>query len=162
MLEFNAPVVGKVPYGDAGHGGFAAWSLVALDPSRAHVDPDRPDPRGLGWFQADVRPVLTRVELSAPPTVAVGASAQVTANAIDEGQANRVVPMRYPMSVTWSGDRGVAVVDDDQALALARRRPGVLAVLDLRSGALIGLRRGTVRLKLRAGTLSAATTVRVT
>jgi hypothetical protein len=32
LLKFNAPVVSKTPYGDAGHGGFAAWSLVQLDP----------------------------------------------------------------------------------------------------------------------------------
>jgi predicted phosphodiesterase len=162
VLEFNAPVVGKVPYGDAGHGGFAAWSLVSVDPTRARVTPDRPDPRGLGWFQADVRPLLTRVELHAPATLAVGATAPVSANAIDEGQANRVVPMRYPMSVTWSGDRSLAVVGDELALALARRRPGVVAVLDLRSGTLIAIRAGTVRLSVQAGALSATGTVEVT
>jgi exopolysaccharide biosynthesis protein len=162
VLEFNAPVVGKVPYGDAGHGGFAAWSLVTLDPSRAQVTPDRPDPAGLGWFRAEVRPLLTRAELHAPPTLAVGATAPVYANAIDEGQGNRIVPMRYPMSVTWSGDPALAVIGDDQALALARRRPDVVAVLDRRSGTLTGLRPGSVRITVRAGALSAGTTVEVT
>ncbi|MEV4758686.1 phosphodiester glycosidase family protein [Micromonospora sp. NPDC049559] len=161
VLEFNAPVVGKVPYGDAGHGGFAAWSLVTLDPDRARVDPDRPDPAGLGWFQADVRPVLTRVELHAPATLTVGGSEPVYADAIDAGQNNRIVPMRYPMSVTWSGDRTLAVVEDDRALAEARRQRRVVAVLDLRTGRLTGIRPGTGTLTVQAGALRATGTVRV-
>ncbi|WP_091193317.1 phosphodiester glycosidase family protein [Micromonospora narathiwatensis] len=162
VLEFNAPVVGKVPYGDAGHGGFAAWSLVTVDPSRATVDPDRIDPRGFGWFQADVRPVLTRVELHAPEQVAVGATARVTADAIDEGQNGRNVPLRYPMSVTWAGDPNLAVVEDDRALSQALRSPKVVAVLDIRSGTLTGVHRGTVRIAVRAGAMGATATVTVT
>jgi exopolysaccharide biosynthesis protein/predicted phosphodiesterase len=161
VLEFNAPVAGKVPYGDAGHGGFAAWSLVTVDPDRARVNPDQPDPKGLDWLQADIRPVLTRVELHAPATLAAGASAQVYANAIDAGQNNRVVPMRYPMSVTWSGDETLAVVEDDKALAAARRRPKLVAVLDVRSGTLTGIRNGTVRLTVQAGAMTATNTIQV-
>ncbi|WP_157756621.1 phosphodiester glycosidase family protein [Plantactinospora sp. KBS50] len=162
VLEFNAPVVGKVPYGDAGHGGFAAWSLVTLDPAHAGCAPDRPDPAGLGWFRAEVRPLLSRAELHAPPAVAVGATARVYAEAVDAGQNDRVVPMRYPMSVTWGGGPGLAIVADDPAAARARRRRDVVAVLDLRSGTLTGLRRATVTVTVRAGTLTAATTVGVT
>jgi predicted phosphodiesterase len=149
VLEFNAPVVGKIPYGDVGHGGFAAWSLVTIDP------------HGSGWFQADVRPVLTRVELHTPDQVAVGATGHVSANAIDEGQSNRVVPMRYPMSVTWSGDEGLAVVSDDHALSLALGNPHVVAVLDIRTGTLTGVHSGAVQITVRAGTLTATGTVQV-
>ncbi|MFF5172813.1 phosphodiester glycosidase family protein [Micromonospora sp. NPDC000089] len=161
VLEFNAPVVGKVPYGDAGHGGFAAWSLVTLDPDRARVTADRPDADGLGWFSADVRPVLSRVELSVPDSVAVNASAPVSARAVDDGQNGRVIPLRYPMSVTWGGDPALAVVADDRELAAARRRPGLRAVLDLRTSVLTGLAPGRVTLTVRAGTLSATREVTV-
>ncbi|MFJ8579991.1 phosphodiester glycosidase family protein [Micromonospora sp. NPDC093277] len=161
VLEFNAPVVGKVPYGDAGHGGFAAWSLVTIDPSRAKVNPGRIDPQGLGWFRADVRPVLTRVELHTPEQVAAGETAQVTANAVDEGQGGRNVPLRYPMSVTWAGDANLAVVEDDKARSQALKSPKIIAVLDIRSGTLTGVRKGTVRIAVRAGAMDATATVTV-
>lgn len=154
VLEFNAPVVGKVPYGDAGHGGFAAWSLVTLDASRASIDPDQFDPEGLGWFRADVRPLLSRVELDAPAELTVGDSVAVSAYAVDDGQGGRVVPLRYPMSVTWSGT-GLSVVDNDRALGRARRDRGVMAVLDLRTMSLTGLRPGSFALTVQAGMLRA-------
>src|SRR5262249_47251376 len=129
VLEVNAPVMGKGPYGDAGHGGFAPRSMVTIGPSPAKGKPGPIRPPGFGWFQADVRPVLTRVEMHAPEQVTVGNTAQVTANAIDEGQGGRIVPLRYPMSVTWSGDPNLAVVSDDHALSVALNNPHVVAVL---------------------------------
>jgi len=154
VLEFNAPVVGKTPYGDAGHGGFAAWSLVTLDASRARVDPERFDPAGLGWFRADVRPLLSRVELDAPGQLPVGSSTAVSAYAVDDGQGGRVVPLRYPMSVTWSGT-GLSVVGSDRGLEQARRDREVIAVLDLRTLTLTGLRPGDFRLTVQSGLLRA-------
>jgi len=161
VLEFNAPVVGKVPYGDAGHGGFSAWSMVTLDPSQARVDPLRVDQAGLGWFQADVKPLLSRVELTAPDELAAQTSTTVGAVAIDEGQGGRIVPLRYPASVSWSG-AGLAVVADERQLAAARRDRKQLAVLDLRTLTLTGLRPGTVELVVRTGSLTATRQIRVT
>jgi hypothetical protein len=163
VLEFNAPVVGKTPYGDAGHGGFAAWSLVELDPQVAKVDPDRPTPAAAQWFRADVRPLLTSVTVDAPDQLAVGAEpAPVAAAFVDDGMGGRIVPGRYPMSVTWSGGPGLAVVRDDREATDARRRPDVLAVLDLRTLRLAAVRAGTVVVQVRAGDMSAAHSVRIT
>lgn len=161
LLEFNAPVVGKIPYGDAGHGGFSAWSLVTVDPADARVTPDRPDPRGMGWFRADVKLLLDTAGVAAPAAVPVGASAVVTATAVDEGMGGRVVPLRYPATVYWSGGPGVVVVGDEGALRAALRRPGVVAVFDRRDGRLYGVRAGVVDLAVRAGTLAADAVVRV-
>ena len=161
VVELNAPVVGKVPYGDAGHGGFAAWSMVTLDPDDARVDPDRPDAGGPGWFQADVQPLLSRVELTAPDALAVGARGTVGAVGIDDGQRGRIVPLRYPASVTWSGS-GLAVVFDADRLAAARRDRRNVAVLDLRTGTLTGLRSGVAEVHVRSGSLDADRQVRVT
>jgi exopolysaccharide biosynthesis protein/predicted phosphodiesterase len=161
VLQFNAPVVGKVPYGDAGHGGFSAWSMVTLDPNQARVDPLRLDQGGLGWFQADVKPLLSRIELTAPEVMAAQTSTTVGAVAIDEGQGGRIVPLRYPASVSWSG-AGLAVVSDDRQLAAARRDHDYLAVLDLRTLRLVALRPGDVELVVRTGSLTATRLIQVT
>jgi predicted phosphodiesterase len=161
VLEFNAPVVGKVPYGDAGHGGFSAWSLVTLDPNQARVDPLRLDRAGLGWFQAEVNPLLSRVELTAPDELAAATSTKVAAVAIDDAQGGRIVPLRSPVSVSWSG-AGLAVVSDERQLAAARRDRRQLAVLDLRTLTLTGLRPGTVELVVRTGSLTATRLIQVT
>jgi predicted phosphodiesterase len=162
VLEFNAPVVGKTAYGDAGHGGFSAWSLVELDPGAARVDPDRPDTDALSWFRADVRPLLTSTSVEAPDEISVGASpVPVSASVVDEGMGNRVVPGRYPMSVTWSGGPGLAVVSDDRQAQQARHRRDTLAILDLRTMRLTAVRPGPVLLRIRAGSMSSERTVRI-
>ncbi|MCD0481062.1 phosphodiester glycosidase family protein [Streptacidiphilus sp. ASG 303] len=160
LLEFNAPVVGKTPYGDAGHGGFAAWSLVTLDPEAARVTPDRPDPRGAGWFRAEVRPLLDRIGLAVPPQLSPGDSGQVSATAVDDGMGGRTVPLRYPATAAWSGAH-LAVVADDRALAAALRRPGVVAVLDRRTLRLTAVRPGGTDVTVRSGSLTASARVEV-
>jgi hypothetical protein len=135
--------------------------MVTMAPQDAQVTPDRPDAQGLGWFRADVRPLLDQVTLDAPTTLAAGASATVTATAIDEGMAGRVVPLRYPATVFWSGAH-LVVAADDRSIAAALRRPGVVAVLDRRTLRLIAAHPGTTDLTVRTGTSSATTTLRVT
>ena len=161
VLVFHAPVVGKIPYGDAGHGGFAGWSLVGLQPKLAHIDPDRPTPAGLGWFQAQLRPLMSTASVHAPASIAVGGHAAVSAEAVDNGMNGRTVPLRYPLSVTWSGSAGLAVVNDDRERNRALRDPETVAVLDRRTLQLSGVRPGTVTLTVTSGSLSASATVRV-
>ncbi|MEV6529869.1 phosphodiester glycosidase family protein [Streptomyces sp. NPDC051639] len=160
LLEFNAPVVGKTPYGDARHGGFSAWSLVTMAPKDAEVTPDRPDPSGFGWFRADVRPLLDRVNLTVPSTLAPGGSGDITATAVDNGMGGLVVPLRYPATVLWSGVH-LAVVADDRSLAAALRRRDVVAVLDRRTLRLVGAHRGTTDITVSTGTLTATASVHV-
>lgn len=162
VLVFHAPVVGKVPYGDAAHGGFSGWSLVDLRPDLAHVSTDRPDPAGLGWFSAQVRPLLTSATVQAPDALPVGASSVVSATAVDAGMQGRVVPMRFPLSVTWSGSEGLVVVDSDRERQTASRLPGTVAVLDRRSLTLYGVRPGDVEITVTSGSVSASTRVSVT
>jgi hypothetical protein len=163
VLEFNAPVVGKTAYGDAGHGGFAAWSLVELNPRDARVDPNRPDPASLDWFRADVRPLLTSTSVEMPEEISPAAPpVPVSASFVDAGMGNRVVPGRYPMSVTWSGGPGLVVVGDDRQAWAARHRADTRAVLDLRSMRLTAVRPGTVTLHVQAGSMSGERTVLIT
>lgn len=84
------------------------------------MEPLRLDQAGLGWFQADVKPLLSLIELSAPDEVASGTSTTVGAVAIDEGHGGRIVPLRCPVSDSWSGP-GLAVVADERQFAAARR-----------------------------------------
>ncbi len=71
------------------------------------------------------------------------------------------MPLRYPMSVTSTGDTNLAVVRDDHDLSLALENPHVVAVLDLRSGMLTGVHTATVQIAVRAGAMSASANVQV-
>ncbi|MEO3875830.1 hypothetical protein ABGB18_44215 [Nonomuraea sp. B12E4] len=55
----------------------------------------------------------------------------------------RVVPLRYPMSVGWSGSANLAI-GSGKAAADEARRKGKAAILDPRTRTLTALNRGTV------------------
>ncbi len=91
------PSTGKDPYGTPDRGGFTGW----LD---WHVDQDASAAQQ--WLTADVRAFAQSVTLEAPEVLEAGESAQLEGSIVQpSGVSNgtRVVPLRYPMSVHWSG-----------------------------------------------------------
>jgi exopolysaccharide biosynthesis protein/3',5'-cyclic AMP phosphodiesterase CpdA len=131
------PSSGKDPYGTPDRGGFTGWMRWAVDPAK-NADGQ--------WLTADVRAFAQSITLNAPETVEVSQSATLSGSIVQpEGVANgtRVVPLRYPMSVHWSGDDGLAI-GSGQAAIDAARAAGKVAILDPRTQRLTGLRAGKV------------------
>jgi predicted phosphodiesterase len=150
VLEVNTPAVGKTPYSSPDQGGFFGWMRVGVD---AH-------PGAHDWLQAESRPVIDGIELTAPARLTAGTYAPVSANGVTSG-FGLTFPLRYPASVTWSGGKGLVVEESRGAAQKAQRRPGVIAVLDLSDGALTAVRPGAVTVTVASGgqTKSAIVTV---
>jgi hypothetical protein len=152
VLEVNTPTVGKQPYGTADRGGFFGWMLVGAD-RRAH------DP--LTWLRAEVRPLIDGIELDAPAELAVGEAADVSATGVTSEYGLRF-PLRYPASVRYTGESGLAVVRGERAAEQAARFWKTQAVLDLATMRLTAVRPGTVELTLASGDQEVATELVVT
>lgn len=158
VLEVNTPAVGKTPYSSPDQGGFFGWMNVGVDPRPAKVKAGQPSPGTRDWLLAESRPVIDGIEVSAPGQVAVGASAAVTATGITSEFGLRF-PLRFPASVTWSGDSGVVVTDSPSEAKSAARRRTTLAVLDPATGTLTAVRAGTVTVTVASGGLTGSATV---
>ncbi|WP_037911654.1 phosphodiester glycosidase family protein [Actinacidiphila yeochonensis] len=158
VLEVNTPAVGKTPYSSPDQGGFFGWMHVAVDPHPARVRAGQPSPETREWLQAESRPLIDGIELSAPDRLAVGSSAQLAATGITSEFGLRF-PLRFPASVTWGGGSGVELAATAAQAAAARRRPGTRAVLDLSSSTLTAVRSGTVTVTVTAGGLTGTATV---
>jgi hypothetical protein len=117
-----------------------------------------PDLGTRGWLQAESRPVIDGIELTAPARLTAGTSAQVSATGVTSGFGLKF-PLRHPASVTWSGSPGLAVAESRQAARAARQRPGVVAVLDLADGTLTAVRPGTVTVTVASGDQTKSATV---
>lgn len=131
------PSSGKSPYGTPDRGGFTGWVNWSVDPGEGADEQ---------WVEADVRAFAQSVTLTTPETLAVGASAQLSGSVVQPNgvaPGSRVVPLRYPMSVHWSGSRGLAIGTGERAIETARRA-GKVAVLDPETRTLTALRRGEV------------------
>jgi exopolysaccharide biosynthesis protein/3',5'-cyclic AMP phosphodiesterase CpdA len=131
------PSSGKDPYGTPDRGGFTGWMNWAVDPTKD---------AGQQWLTADVRAFAQSITLNTPDSVEVSQTATLSGSIVQpEGVANgtRVVPLRYPMSVHWGGDDGLAIGSGDDAIAAARKA-GKVAILDPKTEVLTGLRAGRV------------------
>jgi hypothetical protein len=104
---FHASHVDGVPYfvnGNSGknpstlpsEGGFTGWSMWGVD--------FRGEPGD--WLAAEVRPHVDTLSVAAPESLAAGASTVVTASV---AQANRTVPVAYPVSARWSASPNVHI-----------------------------------------------------
>ncbi|MCO6008250.1 phosphodiester glycosidase family protein [Actinoallomurus purpureus] len=158
VLEVNTPAVGKTPYSSPDQGGFFGWMRVGVDPRPGRVRAGLPDPQTRDWLQAESRPLIDGIELSAPAQVAVGGSGQVAATGVTSGFGLRF-PLRYPASVTWSGDAGLLVTSSPEAAKAARHHPDVLAILDPATGTLTAVRPGTVTVTVSSGPQTRSATV---
>jgi exopolysaccharide biosynthesis protein len=158
VLEVTTPAVGKTPYSSPDQGGFFGWMHVGVDRRPARVKAGQPSPETRDWLQAESRPLIDKIELSAPDQVAVGHSATVSATGITSEFGLRF-PLRFPATVTWGGDSGLVVVDSASEAKRAEGRPRTLAVLDLTSGTLTAVRPGTITLTVTSGGQTASATI---
>ncbi|WP_221583581.1 phosphodiester glycosidase family protein [Microbacterium sp. G2-8] len=118
---------GKGPSGPVDLGGFTGWAMLGIDPDEGVVGAkpktvtDRTE-----WLQAEVRPRVDGLSLSAvPSTLAVGESVTVDAT-IDQDGA-RDVPVAWPVSAQWNVD-GDAIELDVATGELTAVAPGAATV----------------------------------
>lgn len=133
---------GKTPATDPADGGFTGWSLWGVDPvSRLEqwLARARPYDGGPDWIGAELRPHVDSLVVSAPSSLEVGTSAELTATVT---QGDRDVPVAYPMTSDWSFGRNVFAGDADDA------RPWHVAAYDPATRTLTALRPGTVEMKV--------------
>ncbi len=92
---------GKAPATTPAEGGFTGWTMLGVDPvSRPDQARARRFPYlgGPDWISAQLRPHVDKLTLTAPATLAVGATAPITAALL---QGTRTVPVSYPVSADW-------------------------------------------------------------
>ncbi|MEU6344565.1 phosphodiester glycosidase family protein [Streptomyces sp. NPDC046977] len=131
------PSSGKDPYGTPDRGGFTGWVDWSVDSHRNARQQ---------WIQADVRAFAQSITLNTPETVKAGETAQISGSIVQpQGVAtgSRVVPLRYPMSVNWTGSSNLAIGTGQDAVNDARRK-GKTAILDPQTRVLTALNPGTV------------------
>ncbi|MEV4177463.1 phosphodiester glycosidase family protein [Nonomuraea sp. NPDC049709] len=144
------PSSGKNPYGTPDRGGFTGWVDWSVDPRR-NADQQ--------WIEAEVRAFAQSITLDAPDSVEVSGTAQLSGSIVQpEGVSagTRVVPLRYPMSVDWSGSSNLAIGSGKAAVDAARRK-GKVAILDPRTRTLTALNRGTVTVSVTNESMRAYT-----
>jgi hypothetical protein len=130
------PSSGKAPYGTPDLGGFTGWMRWSVD---------RDANASEQWITADVRAFAQSATLTAPEALEVGDSAQVEGSIVQPSgvlPGSRVVPLRYPMSVRWSGSENLAFGTD----AAAAKAAGKAAIFDTRTRKLTALHSGEVTL----------------
>jgi 3',5'-cyclic AMP phosphodiesterase CpdA len=125
---------GKAPYGTPDRGGFTGWMRWTVD---------RSERASQQWLTADVRAFAQSATLNAPEALEVGDSAELSGSIVQPSgvlPGSRVVPLRYPMSVRWSGSESLAIGTD----VAAARAAGKAAILDPLTRKLTALRSGEV------------------
>jgi hypothetical protein len=135
------PSSGKAPYGTPDHGGFTGYLQWSVDSDAKASDQ---------WLTADVNAFAQSITLNAPETLEVGTAAPLSGSIVQPSgvqNGTRVVPLRYPMSVHWSGDGGLAIGSGDAAIDAARKARKV-AILDPETRELTGLKTGSVSVKV--------------
>lgn len=147
---FHASHVDGVPYfinGNSGknpatrpeEGGFTGWSMWGVDPRGGPGE----------WIAAEIRPHVDTLSLTAPSTLPVGQSTVVSASLT---QADRTVPVGYPVSADWSASPNVHIGPRD---GLRRWHS---AIFDPSTGQLTALRPSTITIAVTVnGVLQRAT-----
>jgi hypothetical protein len=117
---------GKSPAAAPDAGGFTGWALVGIG-------------REPNWMQLELRPHVDTLELAVPPTLRRGATAPATATVVQDG---RRVPVSFPVSADWQGDRQLHIGPASTAPFWA------VASYDPATGRLTALRPGTAELSV--------------
>ncbi|RKQ91392.1 3',5'-cyclic AMP phosphodiesterase CpdA [Solirubrobacter pauli] len=128
------PSSGKAPYGTPDRGGFTGWMKWTVD---------RSEKASQQWITADVRAFAQSATLTAPDALEVGDSTQVEGTIVQPSgvlPGSRVVPLRYPMSVRWSGSDNLAIGTD----VAGAKAAGKAAILDPATRKLTALKSGDV------------------
>jgi exopolysaccharide biosynthesis protein len=145
------PSSGKDPYGTPDRGGFTGWVDWSVD-SKANADRQ--------WLEADVRAFAQGITLNTPESVQAGKTAQLSGSIVQPqgvSTGTRVVPLRYPMSVHWSGSANLAIGSGKEAIDQARRSHKIVAILDPRTRTLTALRTGAVTVTVTNDSMRAYT-----
>lgn len=161
VLDVTTPAVGKTPYSSPDQGGFFGWMHVGVDPRPARIRAGEPSPQTRDWLQAESRPLIDGIDLTAPSHLPVGSATTLAATGITSEFGLRF-PLRFPATVTWSGDPALAVVTSDADAASARRKPRTLATLDLPTTTLTAVRPGTVTVTVTSGGLTKSAEITLT
>ncbi|WP_198168985.1 phosphodiester glycosidase family protein [Herbidospora daliensis] len=144
------PSSGKDPYGTPDRGGFTGWVNWSVDSRR---DADKQ------WLEAEVRAFAQSITLTTPDTLKVDETAQLSGSIVQPSGVSagtRVVPLRYPMSVDWSGSSTLAIGSGQDAVDTAVRK-GRVAILDPRTRTLTALNPGTVTVTVTNDSMRAYT-----
>ncbi|MGW1973754.1 metallophosphoesterase family protein, partial [Streptomyces tubercidicus] len=144
------PSSGKDPYGTPDRGGFTGWVDWSVDSHRNARQQ---------WLQADVRAFAQSITLTTPESVEAGETAQLAGSIVQPqgvGTGSRVVPLRYPMSVHWSGSSNLAIGTGKDAVDDARRK-GKVAILDPQTRILTALKAGSVTVTVTNDSMRAYT-----
>ncbi|MDP9842849.1 hypothetical protein J2853_002060 [Streptosporangium lutulentum] len=144
------PSSGKDPYGTPDRGGFTGWVDWSVD-SRRNADQQ--------WLEAEVRAFAQSVTLDTPDSLEVDRTARLSGSIVQPqgvSTGTRVVPLRYPMSVDWSGSSTLAIGSGKAAVDEARRK-GKVAILDPRTRTLTALHRGSVTVSVTNDSMRAYT-----
>lgn len=95
---------GKSPASTPDDGGFTGWSMIGVDPAAQGTGDG-------GWFSWEVEARAESVAVSGPEELAVGTSGQVSALLTQDG--TRQVPVAWPVSSRWGGERVFVGSPDD-------------------------------------------------
>ncbi|MEV6868718.1 hypothetical protein AB0M44_48070 [Streptosporangium subroseum] len=144
------PSSGKDPYGTPDRGGFTGWVDWSVD-ARQNADEQ--------WIEANVRAFAQSITLTAPVSLEVGKTAQLSGGIVQPqgvSAGTRVVPLRYPMSVDWDGSDNLAIGSGKEAVEAARDA-GKVAILDPRPRTLTALNAGSVSVSVTNDSMRAYT-----
>ncbi|WP_169807538.1 phosphodiester glycosidase family protein [Herbidospora mongoliensis] len=144
------PSSGKDPYGTPDRGGFTGWVNWSVDSRR---DADKQ------WLEAEVRAFAQSITLNTPDSLEVSGTAQLSGSIVQPAGVStgtRVVPLRYPMSVGWSGSSNLAIGSGQDAIDTALRK-GRVAILDPQTRTLTALNPGSVTVTVTNDSMRAYT-----
>jgi hypothetical protein len=142
---------GKGPASTPADGGFTGWSMLGIRPAS-----------GTGvkgqWLSWEVNTRAETVTVFGPGSLGVGESAAVRAVVVQDG--TREVPVAWPVSSTWGGER-VCTTERSGRAALRDCPRGAVLALDPDTRELTALRAGratvTVRVNGSVGELAVST-----
>lgn len=150
---------GKGPSATPEAGGFTGWMMLGVNTSAGAVgaEPDTVDDR-TRWMQAEVLARVDVLDLEVPSVLTVGETVPVAATVTQDG--DRAVPVGWPMSASWGGDR-LAVDDGTRAeLERALQVKGVLR-LNTRTGELTAVAPGNATVEVTVNGVTERVEVRV-
>ena len=148
---------GKSPAGTPSTGGFTGWTMLGLSPASGVVGSapatvvDRTT-----WMQAETKPRVESLQLNAPSVMQAGETVLTGATLIQDG--SRQVPVAWPVSAQWSGQK--LTVDDGSRAERAVAADGVLR-LNPTTGELTALRPGKGSLTVTVNGVSSTRAVLV-
>ncbi|WP_369370419.1 phosphodiester glycosidase family protein [Promicromonospora sp. Populi] len=150
---------GKSPASTPADGGFTGWSMLGVRPASGQISaPPRSGRPREPWLTWEVNTRAEEITVSGPQALEVGDSAEVSAVVVQDG--TREVPVAWPVSSAWGGER-VCTTDGLGRAALRDCPRGAVVALDPETHELTALRVGeatvTVTVNGQAGELAVST-----